>query len=143
MNQTSQEIEEETCTHDSFTVWIVETRKQYYERNEYTGKLEETYSKAWESDWSTISCECDECGKSLDKEEIDRVYELKDFKTEKPVWKMRAKVIRRTDEIHFVFGDDIHEALKNLQQGKSHNHITYPITEDKPIFSCYEQELMK
>lgn len=58
------------CTHDGFTVWIVETRKRFFDRNQYTGELEETGSRAWESDWSTITCECGECSKDLDEKDI-------------------------------------------------------------------------
>ena len=133
----------DSCIHDSFTVWIVETRKQYYERNKYTGKLEEVSSRANESDWSTITCECGDCGKDLDKEEIDRVYEIKDWKPKESVWEIRSDVTRVTDEVHLAFGDSLGEARMNIEKGESHISANYPTDKVKPVFRLNKATFFK
>lgn len=143
MSQVEDAKEEETCTHDSFTVWIVETRKQFYSRNEYTGKLEETSSRAWESDWSTITCECGDCGKSLDKDDIDKAYEIKDWKPKESVWKIRFGVTRVTNEVHYAFGHSIGDARKNVAKGESHQVADYPVHSIKPKFKIKSAALFE
>lgn len=141
--ESDEVMKQEACTHDGFTVWIVETRKQYYQRNEYTGQLEEASSRAHESDWSTITCECGDCGKDLDKDEIDRVYEIKGWKPKSPVWKIRAKVTRTTDETHYAFGKTVKEAMKNIVKGESHLYANYPLSETKPELALDTASLFK
>ncbi len=125
------------CTHDSFRVWIVETRKVDYQRNEYTGELEEVYSRAWESDWSTISCECNECGKSLDYETINKATPRPEgWRPKQNVYEVETVETPTIRFIHHVLADNKEEARNKALNGQSE------VTSEKEL-GCDHKEVTR